>query len=137
MTMRRVLISRSVCRAAGLVALGLVPQAGATNLLVNPGFEAPADPGNNVDSLCTGWTFQFSCQRANFHVNENPTGGTRDIWAKTFDPLGGGVIQNVSGISAGTNYTLSTQNYFETTYNTTSAFIELGLIWMNASNQPV
>src|SRR5690242_15388036 len=112
--MRRAFTSHPVSKAAALAAVALISQARADNLLTNPNFEAPAtDP-----SQCTGWTFQFDCQRATFHASENPQGGTWDIWAKTFSDLGmGGITQNVSGIVAGTNYTLSTKNYFETTYH--------------------
>src|SRR5437660_4974272 len=87
MKMRRFLSSRPVCGAAGLVVLGLARQGGAANLLVNPGFEAPVSAAQH-DQVCTGWTFQFDCERANF-FNHTP-GGARSIWIKTFEPLGGG-----------------------------------------------
>src|SRR5690242_182897 len=93
MKMRRSPKARHLCTVAAMSVAGLAQFARADNLLTNPGFESPPDPTANVDSLCAGWSFQFNCQRSNFHVTENPTGGSWDIWAKTFDPLGGGIMQ--------------------------------------------
>ena len=77
---------------------------------------------------------QFDCQRANFQ-NHTP-GGLYSIWAKTFEPAGGGVTQNVS-VVPGSMYNFSSQVWFETVFSQTGAQIQLGLTWMDASNNPV
>jgi hypothetical protein len=124
---------RSVCGGIGLVVLGAAWPVHGANLLVNPGFEAPAAPPA-VNSDVSGWTFVFDAQREHF-VNHTP-GGTFGIWGKTFQPAGGGIFQNV-GITAGANYSLTSQIYFESAYPTTSATTQLQLTWMDAGNNPV
>jgi hypothetical protein len=122
----------------GAVGFGLPSSIRAANLLVNPGFEAPATDPPPTSSNCTGWTFDFLCERSTFHVNENPSGagGTWNVWCKTFQPAGGGIHQDVD-ITPGTNYSLSAQSYFETAYPTTTATMQLGLIWLDAGSNPV
>src|SRR4051812_11853542 len=83
---------------AGLIVLGSALPAGAANLLVNPGFEAPT-AAPQTSSVCTGWTFDFNCQRATFA--NHTAGGSWSVWNKTFQPVGGGIHQDVLNISAG------------------------------------
>ncbi len=133
---KRALDFRSLYRATGLVVLGTALPAGATNLLTNPGFESPPDPGAQTDSTVTGWNLIFDCQRSTFHAS--PPANQYNIWAKTFESLGGGVTQNFSnGFTIGATYNLSSQIFFESAYPTTSAQILVGLDWMDAGGNLV
>jgi hypothetical protein len=135
--MRRFSTYRAIYGAAGLVALGLLSHANAANLLTNPGFEAPPS-GDTVDSQASGWTFVVDCQRAGFH--DHTTGSGKSIWMKTFEntPLGSdGIFQTVSNVQAGTPYSLSGFTWFETGYNQSTSFIQMGMIWLDNSNNPV
>jgi hypothetical protein len=131
---QRALRTGRLCGTIGLVALGAAVPAGAANLLVNPSFEAPSTgvptPDNNI---CTGWTFVNDGARATFHANT----GAWSAWAKTFQDTGGGVKQTVSGITAGANYLMSSQLFFEDNFNQTGSTAQLKMTWLNASNTPV
>ena len=93
---RRRFTSAALRAAVGLAALGTAADAWAQNLLVNPGFEAPLILPPAVNSECAGWTFTLDCQRAPFQQNHashpDPT-SEYGIWAKTFQPAGGGIFQ--------------------------------------------
>src|SRR3954462_13811408 len=123
---------RSFYGAFGLAAAGVAVPAGAAHLLVNPGFEAPQPA--SIDQPASGWDFVNQCQRAQF-ANHTP-GGNSSIWAQTFQPAGGGVTQNVD-VTAGATYNFSSYVFFQTTYPTTSATIQLGLTWLDINNQPI
>ncbi|HSV15492.1 MAG TPA: hypothetical protein VLI90_14625, partial [Tepidisphaeraceae bacterium] len=118
---------RSFYSAFGFAAAGIALPAGAANLLVNPGFEAPQPAA--VDQNCTGWTFDNNCQRAQFY--NNTPGGNTSIWAKTFQPAGGG-IEQVVNVIAGSTYNFQSYVLFESAYNTTTATIQLGLTFLDA-----
>ncbi len=119
--------------AAGMIMLGSAVDAWAQNLLVNPGFESPQSPAQ-VDTEASGWTFVGDAARANF-FNHTP-GGSKSIWHKTFNPVGGGVTQNV-GITAGATYNLSAFHLFEAAYPTTEAVVQMGMTWRNAQGGSV
>jgi hypothetical protein len=117
--------TRSLGGAAAMVVSTMVLPAGAANLLVNPGFESPTSTTNPNDTV-TGWTTYGSELRANY---ENHTaGGEWSMWEQTFQSYGG-VYQNVSGIQAGTDYTLTAYEYFEAQYASTGAVSDLELTW--------
>ena len=52
---RRGFTSAALRATVGLVALGAAADAWAQNLLINPGFESPAEPPG-VNTNCAGWT---------------------------------------------------------------------------------
>ncbi len=125
----------------GLVAFATALPARAANLLVNPSFEAPSDPGTNNDYLCAGWTLLDDCERSTF---DNPPNGSWDIWFKTFesavDPstgVSGGVDQTVSDITANTSYTLSALEFNEAGEPASGAEIQMGLIWQDGSGTTI
>src|SRR5438477_10033277 len=95
MRYRRVLKSAPFFGAFGVVAFGPALPGRAANLLINPGFEAPTAPPN-TSSVCTGWTFDFDCQRATFYNHTPGVGNTWSVWNKTFEPAGGDIFQDVS-----------------------------------------
>jgi len=135
--MSRLLNSRVICGSAGMIALGLLSRASATNLLLNPGFEAPPST-QNPDTVATGWTFIFDAQRANY--KDHTTGSGESIWMKTFiNPVLGqdGVYQNVNNIVPGSNYSLSAFTFFEAGYSGSGATIQLGMIWEDSGGSPV
>ncbi|MGD0769483.1 MAG: PEP-CTERM sorting domain-containing protein [Tepidisphaeraceae bacterium] len=111
--------------AAALVVSTMVLPAGATNLLVNPGFESPTS-NTNPNTAVTDWTLYGSECRANYQ--NHTAGGEWSIWEQTFEPFGG-VQQVVGSITAGTDYTLSCWEYFEANYPTTGAVGDLELTW--------
>jgi hypothetical protein len=122
---RFVLGTQAVCGAAALVVSGMSRPAHAANLLINPGFEAPAT-NINPNSTVTAWTLHDSMLRANYQ-NHTP-GGQWMIWEQTFQ-TDGDVFQDVPNVTAGTNYTLSAFYYFEANYPTTGATSNMNLIW--------
>lgn len=136
MTCQRVLKSGPLCGAVSLVALGVAWPAQGANLLINPGFEAPAEPPA-VNSNCAGWTFVLDGQRAPF-ANHTP-GGVFSIWAKTFQPAGGGIFQDVGSITAGAMYDFSSFLFFEPGYLdiTDPVAIRLELSWRDGGGMPV
>jgi hypothetical protein len=115
----------SVCGAAALVVSGIVFPAEAANLLINPGFEAPAS-NTNPNNVVTGWTLHDSDLRASYQ--NNTPGGQWSIWEQTFQS-DGAVFQDVPNITAGTSYSLSAFYYFEANYPTTGAISNLNLMW--------
>ena len=127
---RRQLTRAAFVAIAGAAALPAFGQ----NLLVNAGFEAPNEPPS-VNSNVAGWTLVNDAQRAHFK-NHTP-GGVFSIWAKTFQPAGGGIFQEVTNISPGANYNLTSQLYFESAYPTTEAVMQLGLTWFDAAGSQV
>src|SRR5205823_6146939 len=76
-------------------------------------------------------------RRANF-FNHTP-GGVFSIWAKTFQPDGGGIFQDVSSITANTPYTFSSFLYFEAGFTTITDPVtaQVGLAWLDAGGNPV
>ena len=98
MTIHRAKTNRRLAGAVGLAAFAAALQAQGANLLINPGFESPAEPPG-VNSNCAGWTFELDCQRAAF--NNHTPGGVFMIWAKTFQPVGGGIRQDAQPRSPG------------------------------------
>src|SRR5262249_43198268 len=102
----------------------------------NPGFEAPSAVGSTSHD-CAGWNVLLDTDRANFgNVPHHLPGTTWSVWAKTFEPLGGGVTQNV-GITGGTSYTLSGFTFYQDGYFQSGATIQMGMIWLDGSNNPV
>jgi MYXO-CTERM domain-containing protein len=120
--------------AVALAALATVLPVQAANLLTNPGFESPTDLTNSESTTINGWTVVPSAKRAIFQ-NHTP-GGRWGLWARTFEPSGG-VFQNVSGISAGTTYTFTSQLYFEQNFNQTTATVLGSLTWLDAGGGQV
>src|SRR5262245_23765490 len=95
---------------ASLIGLGIASPAWAVNLLLNPSFESPADPpGDNQNFVA--WSPINDVSRASF-ANHPP--GTFGLWAKCFQPAGGGVTQTLTGIQAGALYDFSSFMFFET-----------------------
>jgi hypothetical protein len=141
MVNRRFLRAANLCGAAGLVACGAALPAYAANLLLNPGFEAPAEPPG-VNSNCAGWTFVLDCQRAPFNqshpTNPDPT-SVFGIWAKTFQPAGGGIFQDVGSISPGANYDMKAFLFFENGFATITDPVaaRMQLSWFDAGSNPV
>src|SRR5262245_57505161 len=125
-----------LCSAAGLIALAAASTE-AANLLTNPGFESPTDTTTNENTNINGWTVVPTAKRAAF-FNHTP-GGRWSVWARTFEPLGGGVFQDVSGITAGTNYTFTSFLYFEAGYTTITdpTNAELKLTFLDSGNNQV
>jgi dockerin type I repeat protein len=123
----------SLASAAALVVSTMVLPAHATNLLINPGFESPASSVTPTNDTVTGWTLYPTpgsntsgngALRANYQAHT----GEWSIWLQTFLP-DGGVYQNVSGIQAGTDYSLTGWFYFEAQYPNTGAVSDLELTW--------
>jgi hypothetical protein len=130
-----VLRSRSLrSGAVALAALATVYPTYAANLLVNPGFESPTDLTSSESTNINGWTVSGTGRRAVFQ-NHTP-GGRWGFWARTFED-NGGVTQNVAGIVAGSTYTFSSQLYFETNFNQTTATVLGQLTWLDNSNNQV
>jgi hypothetical protein len=131
----------SLGSAAGVVLAAMALPAGAANLLINPGFEAPIDTnpvGGNTDGTATGWTFYGGDSlRANYY-NHTPL-GEWSVWEQTFQPTNGGINQNVSNITDGTTYSLSCYYYFEAAEPTIPGEVsDLALTFLNAAgNQTV
>ena len=125
--MQRTRISRSgtLCATAGLILCGMAAQATAANLLINPGFELPTQPGSPaVDDTALGWTLIPGIQRAPFAnhtgnvdpaLKASPAG--LSMWVKSFIPTGGRVEQAVN-INSGSNYSFSNWVFFEPNYPT-------------------
>ena len=112
---RRGFTSAALRATVGLAVLGAAADAWAQNLLINPGFESPAEPPA-VNSNCAGWTFVLDCQRAPFAQNDpsHPDPSSEfGIWAKTFQPAGGGIFQDVGGLTPGANYELRAHLFIE------------------------
>src|SRR5439155_3987093 len=137
MVSRRILKSGPICGTFGAIAIGAATQAWAANLLTNPGFVAPTAP-QNTSSVCTGWTFDLDAQRATFQNHTPGVGNTWSVWCKTFEPAGGGIHTNpdIGNISPGATYTLSAFAFFETTYPTTTAVMQLGMTWLDSGGNP-
>ncbi len=123
----------SLSGAAALVVSTMVLPAHATNLLINPSFESPASSITPTNDTVTGWTLYPTpgsntsgngALRANYEAHS----GTWSIWLQTFQP-DGGVYQNVSGVQAGTDYSLTGWFYFEGQYASTGAVSDLELTW--------
>jgi hypothetical protein len=119
--------------AAAVAAIGLVSQLRGANLLSNPSFEAGTFSGQ-TSSDAPPWVFQLDCQRASFF--HHPPSGSWSAWMKTFEPLGGGVTQNVN-VVGGTSYNLSAFTLFEAGYSLSASTIQMGMIWLDNSNNPV
>jgi hypothetical protein len=125
----------SLGSAIGLVVAAMATHANAANLLVNPGFEDPADPGAQTDTTVSGWTlYGGDTLRADFE--NHTTNGTFSIWEQTFMPAAGGVFQNVTVPAAGvgTNYTLTGYYFFESAEpNIPGEVSDLALTFLNSS----
>ena len=106
----RHLLRSSALFAAACMAAATAFPASAVNLLINPGFEAPT-PAPAENTTCTGWSFFGTAKRQTF-ANHTP-GGQYMIWGRTFEPLGGGVTQDVANITPGANYDFSSFMFFE------------------------
>jgi hypothetical protein len=123
--------------AAGALALavGAVP-AMAANLLINGGFENPADTsGSSTDTTATGWNYFGNVERASFH--NNTAGGKWSTWFEAWQAPGG-VNQTYAGpVTDGTSYTLTTQMLFEPNFINTGAIINLSMIWENSGGGTV
>src|ERR1019366_3693402 len=123
----------AIAGAVGLVVLGMGLPAGATNLLINPGFESPTVSGQE-SAVATGWTFYApgyaagEAERAQYFEHS----GQWSVFQKIFD-LDGGVSQTVGNISAGTPYTLSGYEYAEANVASTGAMLDFRLKWENSS----
>jgi hypothetical protein len=120
--------------AVAFAALAVTLPACGANLLVNPGFESPTDTVQSESTVINGWTLSGTVKRAVFQ-NHTP-GGRWAVWCRTFED-NGGVTQNVAGIVAGSNYTLSSQMFFEANFNQTTATVLGSLTWLDNSNQQV
>src|SRR5262245_61483662 len=104
MSLKRPLKYAPAVGIAGLVGLGISTPAWAVNLLLHPSVESPADPpGDNQNFVARSPINDGS--RATF-ANPAP-GGTFGLWAKCFQPAGGGVTQTLTGIQAGQPYDFS------------------------------
>jgi hypothetical protein len=130
MRQRRNLRAGWIYAAAAMAAAAVTTPALATNLLLNPGFEA----GTGTATV-SGWTLVFDAQRANFF--NNTPGGQWSLWAKTWEPAGGGAFQDITGVTPGTNYSLTSKVYFENNYNQSTATIQLGLTFMDSGGNQV
>src|ERR1700722_9875267 len=124
------------CAVAG-PAFGQTLQS---NLLLNPEFNSPPDPGVNNDYEVADWTLLLDAERGGFHPT--PDGGMWSAWLKTFENFGtggvqGGINQNVTGIVAGTNYTLSEFVFGETGFPQSQSTIELQMIWEDSGGNPI
>lgn len=137
---RRVLRSSALCTAVSLVVANSPFAANAVNLLVNPGFEAPT-PNPSENTTCTGWTFTGTAKRATF-ANHTP-GGQFMIWARTWEPLGGGVTQDVTNITPGETYDFSAYLFFEAGFATIPedpqdpVAAQLQMTWLDSGGTPV
>ena len=112
---RRGFTSAALRATVGFVALGAATDAWAQNLLINPGFESPAEPPA-VNTNCAGWTFVLDCARAPFqqsHASHPDPSSEFGIWAKTFQPAGGGIFQDVTGLTPGASYELRAHWFIE------------------------
>ena len=128
--------SAPVCGALGLLAISAAATQ-AANLLTNPGFESPTDTSSNESTNINGWTVIPTAKRDAFQ-NHTP-GGRWSVWARTFEPLGGGVSQNVSGVSAGTDYSFSSYIFFEPGYFTITDPVSarISLTFLDSGNNQV
>jgi hypothetical protein len=98
----------------------MVPAARAANLLTNASFEA------GTTTTAPPWSFyggESNAKRENFQAHS----GFFGFWEQTFDPLGG-TRQVINNITAGTPYTLTDWQWFETNYPT-STVTDLRLTW--------
>jgi hypothetical protein len=122
-------------RAIVAATLLAATPAMAANLLINPGFEAPAEPPA-PNSNVTGWTLVNDAQRAAF--NNHTPGGVFMLWAKTFQPVGGGAFQDVN-IFAGQTYNMSSWLFFEGGYTTITDPVaaRLAVSWLTSGGSPV
>jgi len=125
---------------AGALVVPAFAQSYQTNLLLNPQFISPPDPGVNSDYEMTDWTLLLDTERGGFYPT--PDGGMWSIWLKTFENYDipgpqGGANQDVTGIVAGTNYTLSEYVYGETGFPQSQSTIELQMIWEDSGGNPI
>ncbi|MGA2440912.1 MAG: dockerin type I domain-containing protein [Tepidisphaeraceae bacterium] len=108
--------------AAALVVSTMVLPAGATNLLLNPSFETSTSSSVPTTGQVNGWTLYPAATSDNqgngaLRANYQHHTGNWSIWLQTFQPAGG-VYQDLSGVQAGTDYTLNAYWYFESAYPT-------------------
>jgi hypothetical protein len=108
--------------AAALVVSTMVLPAGATNLLLNPSFETSTSSSVPTTGQVNGWTLYPAATSDNagngaLRADYSAHTGKWSIWLQSFQPYGG-VYQGVSGVQAGTDYSLSAWWYFETAYPT-------------------
>jgi hypothetical protein len=131
--MRRdqMLKSAALGAALSVFAVATPRLASAQNLITNPGFEAPT--GGTPDQVA-GWSLVLDATRQTFQ-NHTP-GGQWMLWAKTFQPVGGGAEQVVD-TTPGAEYDLSSFLYFETNYPTSAAVMQLRLTWLNSGGGQV
>ncbi|HRK31951.1 MAG TPA: hypothetical protein PLD59_12805 [Tepidisphaeraceae bacterium] len=132
-------IRANALRAAALTTLfGTASSAMAVNLLVNPGFEAPPET-TQTNTNIAGWTPVNATPRASFGVANNTPGGLYGLWLRTFQPIGGGATQLVTGITGGAEYNfsgwLNVENGFSAIEDPVA--LRLQLRWLDAGNSPV
>ena len=142
--MSRQLILKALVGIGAFAMLFSTRSANAQNLLLNPGFENPADTASGnpgVDDTTTDWNYLADCERAQFYNHTSgslPTGsgGSWSVWLKTFEPAGGGINQAVAA-TPGMNYTLNGFLYFESAYPTTAADVYGEIQFEDASSNPI
>ena len=127
--------------AVGLVTLGAAADAWAQNLLINPGFESPSATGN-TSNVVAGWTLVLDAERATWaqnHASHPTPESTWGAWAKTFQPAGGGIFQEVSGLSAGANYDFKSIWFIEPGFLTITDPVAalMRLTFLDAGNNPI
>jgi hypothetical protein len=138
--MTRSFKARHLCAVAGFAVVGFAQYTHATNLLVNPGFESPADTSMQTDNTASGWSFGLhNVLRSPFHVTEQPTSGNWDIWLQTFNPSSGNGVAQIfsSGFTVGATYTLTADTYFEQNFPSSAAIEVMKLNWEDSSGNPV
>jgi len=139
MKYQRILSNRAALSAAALAVFGTGLPAFAVNLLINPGFELPNNPSNEPPPPIAGWTLINDANRVAFGSTSNNTpGGRFGLWAKTFQPIGGGAFQNV-GIVGGANYAFRSFLNIESGFFTIvdPVALRMQITWLDGGGSPV
>jgi hypothetical protein len=109
----------------------------AANLLINGGFENPADTsGATSDFTATGWNFTGpAIARASYH--NNTPGGIWSVWMQPYNVISSTlskVTQIYGGpVTAGSTYTLNSVVLLEANFINTGAKVDFSEIFQNAS----
>jgi hypothetical protein len=121
---------------ASLVGLGMASPAWAVNLLLNPSFEAPVGTAGD-DQNFVAWSPINDISRAQFA--NHTSGGVYGLWAKTWQPAGGGVTQTLSGIQPGALYDFSSWMRFEAAFPDINEPCNaiLRVTWLDSGSNPV
>lgn len=129
--------SKAVIAAAAMAVFGAGLPALGANLLINPSFEGPPDSGTTTYTI-GGWTLVNDAMRAAFAVANNTPGGRWGLWAKTFQPIGGGAQQDVT-IVPGAEYAFSSFINYETNFLSIEDPVSLRMqvTWLDAGNNEV